>query len=127
VIRWGVSTDFSNGDRYAEALRQLEKALEPSVLRTSVVWSRMIREYRPDAKCAEEKLAGIENLRGTLDPVTAEVVSLCLASRLFFFQQWEPALAVLERFQERNGLIESLRLECRSQLEYAAKRKNKPK
>ncbi|MEO8496459.1 MAG: hypothetical protein ABI614_15430 [Planctomycetota bacterium] len=116
-IDFGVSTQFSNSGTLAKELYELEISLKgPSVLKTSIVWSRMIREYDPASTCANEQLVALQNVRLIVDPVTSEVISLCLASRLRHYGQWQGVLEVLHSVEERNVIVENIRAECRARI-----------
>lgn len=126
-LRWGVSAiKGGRTQMFSKELAGLEANLGPSVMRTTLVWSRMIRDYDPMAPCAVETRAAIEKLRLTVDPATAEVMTICLASRLQFTKSPEDAIAVLEAFEDRNTFVRGIRSRSRAYIERAEKKKKKP-
>lgn len=105
----------------SEVIESLESQLSRSYLRTTLIWTRMIREYDSAQPCAQQQKLSIENLRRVVDPVTADVIAIKLASRLETHKQWKLALTELAKIDGRNARIESNRRSCEYYLEQEGK------
>jgi hypothetical protein len=117
-IRYGVSaTHCGTLERTAEDLRRLEDQLGPSVLKTTLVWSRMVNDYDPNAPMAAARLEAMQNVRLIVSPVTADAIGLCLASRLVAIKQPEAALKALKTIKGFNLHAEGLRSDSQSRID----------
>ena len=122
-LKWGLDALYmSPRTIYAKELLDLEESLGLSGMRTMLIWRRMIREYEPNTESARFQAQAIRDIQRVVDPITADVMRLCLSWHLMHHDEWELAIEVLQPVKERNIHVESTRRECESELKRNAKR-----
>jgi hypothetical protein len=116
-LSWAFDAYYpTSRDVYNLRLLKLEDQLAPCELRTMLVWTRMLRTYRADNPHSDMQLRALLDVARIVDSITAEVIHICVASRLSRSGKCQEAIDVLSEFSERNATVESIRRTCESQL-----------